>query len=324
MQKKNTHVRKSNYRPPKSQTEKHVRETIAQDRSEKINVRSASRKSSRNASVKKQASPHKGTALRSIPARHPSPLRLILWTKSKKKILSLKSAVLFLTVCLLGGTGIHFAYKLGSGLLTREKKAAEAISREAESKEEKLLEMEKTDEISFSPHSVASTKPENFIDYTEVQVNGALLENISEYVPENPISFDSGKKYSDVNGIITFRGNNFRDTAAYGSAGLKEKTLTEKWTKDTGSLSSEGTVWTGSGWTGQPLIQKWPKEIRAHMNMYDWAKDQDKLTEVIYACMDGYVYFLDLATGKETRDALYLGYTFKGSGALDPRGYPIL
>lgn len=46
--------------------------------------------------------------------------------------------------------------------------------------------------------------------------------------------------------------------------------------------------------------------------------------EVIYACMDGYVYFLDLETGKETRDALYLGYTFKGSGALDPRGYPIL
>lgn len=40
--------------------------------------------------------------------------------------------------------------------------------------------------------------------------------------------------------------------------------------------------------------------------------------------MDGYVYFLDLETGEPTREALFLGYTFKGSGALDPRGYPIL
>ena len=117
------------------------------------------------------------------------------------------------------------------------------------------------------------------IDYTEVQIDGTTLGNISEYVPEAPISFDSGKKYTDIKGILTFRGNNFRDTAAYGTAGLKEKTLTEKWTKDTGSLSSEGTVWTGSGWTGQPLIQKWPlKNVRAHMNMYDWAKEQEELT----------------------------------------------
>ncbi|MEI3413380.1 MAG: hypothetical protein V8Q57_09485 [Blautia sp.] len=54
------------------------------------------------------------------------------------------------------------------------------------------------------------------------------------------------------------------------------------------------------------------------------AKEDDDLVEVIYACMDGYVYFLDLKTGKPTRDTLNLGFTFKGAGALDPRGYPIL
>ena len=58
--------------------------------------------------------------------------------------------------------------------------------------------------------------------------------------------------------------------------------------------------------------------------MYDWAKEKDDLVEVIYACMDGYVYFLDLETGEATRDPLYLGFTFKGAGALDPRGYPIM
>ena len=83
--------------------------------------------------------------------------------------------------------------------------------------------MQKTEEITFSPHSVASTKPENLIDYTEVQIDGTTLGNISEYVPEAPISFDSGKKYTDIKGILTFRGNNFRDTAAYGTAGLKKR-----------------------------------------------------------------------------------------------------
>lgn len=71
-------------------------------------------------------------------------------------------------------------------------------------------------------------------------------------------------------------------------------------------------------------MTKWPQEVKAHMNMYDWAKEKESLVEVIYACMDGYVYFLDLESGEATRDPLYLGYTFKGAGALDPRGYPIL
>ena len=58
--------------------------------------------------------------------------------------------------------------------------------------------------------------------------------------------------------------------------------------------------------------------------MHDWAKKQETLTEVIYATMDGYVYFLELETGKPTRDPLFLGFTFKGAGSLDPRGWPIL
>jgi hypothetical protein len=40
--------------------------------------------------------------------------------------------------------------------------------------------------------------------------------------------------------------------------------------------------------------------------------------------MDGYVYFSELETGKDTRERLFIGYTFKGAGSLDPRGYPLL
>ena len=58
--------------------------------------------------------------------------------------------------------------------------------------------------------------------------------------------------------------------------------------------------------------------------MYDWAKEDDELVEVIYATMDGNIYFLDLRTGQKTRDTLTVVFTFKGAGSLDPRGYPIL
>ena len=92
----------------------------------------------------------------------------------------------------------------------------------------------------------------------------------------------------------------------------------------TGSITYGDATWSGSGWTGQPLMEKWSQEVKKSMNMYDWAKEKDDLVEVIYACMDGYVYFLDLETGEATRDPLYLGFTFKGAGALDPRGYPIM
>jgi outer membrane protein assembly factor BamB len=46
--------------------------------------------------------------------------------------------------------------------------------------------------------------------------------------------------------------------------------------------------------------------------------------EVIYATLDGHIYFYDLETGEYTRDPLFVGMAFKGAGALDPRGYPIL
>lgn len=186
------------------------------------------------------------------------------------------------------------------------------------------VEMVATKEILFEPHSTESTAPSNLISSTDIEIDGTVLTETSAYLPDEEISFQVGEEYTDVDGIVTFRGNNFRDGAAYGTAEMKDFTLSKKWSQDTGSLSSGGTVWTGSGWTGQPLMACWPEEIKTHMNMYEWAKEKDGLVEVIYACMDGYVYFLDLETGEPTREALYLGYTFKGAGALDPRGYPIM
>lgn len=199
--------------------------------------------------------------------------------------------------------------------LEKEKTGAESVD---------MVEGAEDTEPDFLPYCTEETKPSNYIEYTEINVDGTTLTNLSDYKPADRIDFGQGSDYTSVDGIVTFRGNNFRDNAAYGNTDMKDFTMKDQWTYQTGSLTYGSACWTGSGWTGQPLMAKWPKETKVAMNMYDWAKQDDDLVEVIYACMDGYIYFLELDTGKETREPLYLGYTFKGAGALDPRGYPIM
>ena len=203
--------------------------------------------------------------------------------------------------------------------------AIQVIKRNAAiEKEARVPETETEIEPEFAPYSTDETLPSNMISYTEIMVDDEILDDVSAYIPQAEISFGIGSKYTASEGVITFRGDNFRNSPSYGYAEMTENTLTELWSQSTGTLTYGTSVWSGSGWTGQPLVIKWPQETKKHMNLYDWAKDDDDMVEVIYACMDGYVYFLDLWNGEQTREPLYLGYTFKGSGALDPRGYPIM
>ncbi len=175
----------------------------------------------------------------------------------------------------------------------------------------------------FKPHSVDGTEPERLISSTAIMVDGEIVE---EYESDYEINFDLPERYTELEGIVTFRGDNFRSGAAYGTASVSSKTLTKAWSKSTSGLSdSDGIYWSGSGWTGQPLIVKWPEATRKNISaMYDWAREKEGLVEVIYATLDGHVYFYELTSGEYTRDPLNLGFNYKGAGALDPRGYPIL
>lgn len=175
----------------------------------------------------------------------------------------------------------------------------------------------------FKPHSVDGTEPERLISSTAIMVDGEVVE---EYESDYEINFDMPERYTELEGIVTFRGDNFRSGAAYGTATVSSKTLTKAWSKSTSGLSdSDGIYWSGSGWTGQPLIVKWPEATRKNISaMYDWAREKEGLVEVIYATLDGHVYFYELTSGEYTREPLNLGFNYKGAGALDPRGYPIL
>jgi len=128
------------------------------------------------------------------------------------------------------------------------------------------------------------------------------------------------EKYTDIEGILTFRGDNYRSTAAWGKAKVEDKKLEKLWDFST-SYSSFGG---GGGWTGQPVVVRWTEEIRKIMNIKDKFKEMQDFTEVIFASLDGKIYFFELKTGEQTRAPINIKNTIKGSPAVDPRGFPLL
>lgn len=175
------------------------------------------------------------------------------------------------------------------------------------------------------PHAVEATQPSNWnITWEIFDANDT---NLTTFDRVDDISFGDSAAYFALPGIATFRGGNFRESGSFGTVNLSQKKFSSAaWTQYSASIpTGEGDgSWTGSGWTGQPLVVQWDDATKQIMNLYDSAKAKDGLIEVIYATLDGTIYFMDLETGEYTRDSLYLGMTFKGSGALDPRGYPLM
>lgn len=81
-----------------------------------------------------------------------------------------------------------------------------------------------------------------------MQLNG---ESITEYVSPYDILFGDAREYSAVEGVTTFRGNNFRDDATYGAAtNVIDKKLELIWTTDIPGSIAKGTgsgTWSAAG-----------------------------------------------------------------------------
>ena len=171
--------------------------------------------------------------------------------------------------------------------------------------------------LSFEPKATLLSNPGNFQITWEIEVDGEIVDNFTR---EDPICFELDREYFALPGVATFRGNNYRNNASYGTAVIEQETMGVAWSHAIGSLNK----WGGCAWTGQPLVVQWDDETKQIMNLYDSKKAKDGLVEVIYATLDGYIHFYDLENGSKTRDAIHMGLNFKGAGALDPRGYPLL
>ncbi len=164
----------------------------------------------------------------------------------------------------------------------------------------------------------------------ERKINSTIFDNanqvLASFSRSFPISLLNPLDYNKIPGVLTFRGNNFRSGAAFGLTELTEKKLLKSWEKGIGSLPSSSWAfsWTGTGWTGQPLLVQWDEEVRAIMNIKEEKKAKQDLIEVIYATLDGNIYFLDIADGQPTRDPITIGAPIKGTPCIDSRGYPVL
>lgn len=147
---------------------------------------------------------------------------------------------------------------------------------------------------------------------------------ISDYRPALTVAFGDSSVYTSVPGVLTFRGNNFRNAPVYGTTDVSQKKLQVEWTQDTGDVYAENSHWAGAGWTGQPLLVNWPTATKQAMGLTQAQIDDPDFVEVIYPVVDGNVYRLDLATGQQTKEPISTGFAFKGTGSIDPRGYPLL
>lgn len=194
-----------------------------------------------------------------------------------------------------------------------------------ESTDRTILDVSWEDPAVFTGAMAYGNNSKTFYKSDGTTMNYWVFENNQpvEYTPKGEINFGSPDDYADLKGVTAFRGNNYRDTASYGTRTINEKKLEIVWSHEIGVIRAENSIWPGTGWTGQPLLVNWSEDVRKMMNINAEFREKD-LVEVIYPTLDGNIYFLDLETGKPTRNKINVGFPMKGTGMVDPRGYPIL
>ncbi len=169
------------------------------------------------------------------------------------------------------------------------------------------------------PHATENTDPAKFGFTTKVYVDGT---ETPEYNRGENVSFPTGAEYTALQGVTTYRGNNYRDQSSFGTADIANGKLT---LLDIDKTTSSIGRWTGSACTGQPLVVTWPDATRQIMTtLKEEFRQKAGFTEVIIPSVDGNIYFMELSTGAKTRDPIVIGAPTKGTASLDPRGYPII
>ncbi|MEN8237990.1 MAG: PQQ-binding-like beta-propeller repeat protein [Actinomycetota bacterium] len=120
------------------------------------------------------------------------------------------------------------------------------------------------------------------------------------------------QKWGSVTGLTMFRGNPTR--TFFGTGPVPESAPGQLWRypsrpmEGSSPVGREARVWSGTGWTGQPVIYE----------------REDGKTELIFGAYDKKIHFVDADTGDDLREAYDMGEIIKGSVTLDPDGYPLV
>jgi hypothetical protein len=118
--------------------------------------------------------------------------------------------------------------------------------------------------------------------------------------------------WGSVNGLTMFRGNPTR--TFFGTGPVPQSAPGQLWRyperpmEGSSPVGREIKVWSGTGWTGQPVV---------------YERDDGK-TELIFGAYDKNIHFVDADTGLDLREPYDMGDIIKGSVTLDPDGYPLL
>ena len=127
--------------------------------------------------------------------------------------------------------------------------------------------------------------------------------------------------YSSSSSIMTFRQGLKREADFNGRVDSIPTTLEVAWRFDT-ALDRSDTVYGpwggGSGWTGQPLYVVWPDSLASKLKASGAVGDEFDGKEIMIGSLCGSVYFLNPATGKETRPSIPVGNPIKGTPSFDP------
>ncbi|WP_096435287.1 PQQ-binding-like beta-propeller repeat protein [Alteribacter populi] len=241
----------------------------------------------------------------------------------KNKLFLLVCSCLFLTT-----TGCTLSSADGSAGQAQE---VESLDKETNS-DEGLENQEQNfyeDDVFISAKKENNPVEEEKDNYEAIDIQNYNTENLHfEIARSDEFESDYIEKdaffpeiYTEISGVLNFRGGPYRDSPSFGRIDAEQMKIENSWSFRTGFNPDWGG---GAGWTGQPAIVKWPDDVRKMMNIVDEFKENDEFVEVIQGSLDGNIYFLDLETGKETRDAITVKNPIKGSLSIDSRGYPLL
>ncbi len=175
------------------------------------------------------------------------------------------------------------------------------------------------DSAPFEIEPVEEAKPAQFGFTYEIRKNNRD-DSYSSNPNENTFSFGRGQDYTQIKGITTFAGNNYRSGFAYGTARVTMQTMDQVWSFAIGSANG----FAGASWTGQPLVVTWEGQTLKTLGVRDAFRQKDSLNEVILCAADGNIYFYELETGERTRETITVNAPMFGTPTLDPRGIPML
>ena len=134
---------------------------------------------------------------------------------------------------------------------------------------------------------------------------------------ENSFNGFSDNYQEDSSQILCFRGDEGRRNPTRGIIKSKPSKIFVDWKFETKTSNEWGG---GSGWTGQPLLVCWSKEMKIQLGILDTSFiNNDKAMEGIVGSLSGEIYFFDVSTGKETRSPLVIDGPIKGTPSVDPR-----